>query len=249
MASSGPILRAEGLKVFYGPKRALAVDNLAIPDCGIVGILGPSAAGKTTLLRSLALLQPIADGTITFNGKLAFDKGHSLIDEDLYRRDVCLVQQEGFLWPNKTILDNVAVPLRASGRAATQREARSEARRALSVLGLEAPFERYPNELSGGQRQRVAIARALVGHPKILMLDEPTNNLDVETQRTLLPVFREYAQQGATVIMATHNADFFRALASTGIFVDDGAVIATGTVAELLANSRIAKFLKRLELD
>jgi polar amino acid transport system ATP-binding protein len=152
------------------------------------------------------------------------------------------------LFDHLTVEANVSIALRKV-RGLSAEDARWRARKELSAVGMENRAGLYPAQLSGGQKQRVAIARALAMDPKVLLLDEPTSALDPELVGEVLAVIRDLAAHGMTMIMATHQMDFARALATEILFMEHGAIIERGSPATLLAagaETRIRMFWNSL---
>ena len=209
-ARSGfPAVALSGVGKRYG-EGATAVNALAGVDLEVwpgefVVFLGPSGSGKTTLLNLVGGIEETTSGTVTVAGtNVAALRGEQLT---AYRRDrVGFVFQFFNLVPTLTALENVQLLAEVTGGDA---EARSRA--ALERVGLGDVADRFPGELSGGQQQRVAIARALVKEPPLLLCDEPTGSLDLDTGRQVLAVLRDLAREGHhTVLLVTHNSAIAR---------------------------------------
>lgn len=184
------------------PVQALKGVTLAFRDTGFVAILGPSGCGKTTLLNIIGGLDKYTSGDVIINGQST--TGYSDRDWDAYRnREIGIVFQNYNLIPHLTILGNVELAMTLSGVSAKERSER--AKEALEKVGLSEQVNKKPNQLSGGQMQRVALARALVNKPDIILADEPTGNLDVETGRNIVELLKEICKQGSSIIMTTHN--------------------------------------------
>lgn len=205
-----PIIAARGLRKVYrpgGPQvEALRGIDLEIQAGAFVVLLGPSGGGKTTLLNLLGgISKPTSGELIVCGVNLTQSSSAGLA---AYRRDhIGIVFQFFQLLPTQTALENTALALLARGVPWTQ--ARQEARRMLEQLGLGSRLDHHPNELSGGEQQRVAIARAIVGHPTLLLADEPTGNLDSENAAEVMGLLvRLHKELGVTCILATHNPDF-----------------------------------------
>jgi putative ABC transport system ATP-binding protein len=189
---------------------AVAVDALREIELEVwpgefVVILGPSGSGKTTLLNIIGGIEPATAGQVTVAGT-----NIEALDDDArttYRRErVGFVFQFFNLVPTLTALENVQLLAEATGS-----EAEARSRDALARVGLGAEGDRFPAELSGGQQQRVAIARALVKEPPLMLCDEPTGSLDLDTGRQVLAVLRDLAREGHhTVLLVTHNSAIAR---------------------------------------
>jgi lipoprotein-releasing system ATP-binding protein len=182
--------------------------DLSIERGQIVGLVGPSGSGKSSLLHAAGLLETPTSGEVRIGGVEAW----ALSDADrtrLRRTSIGFVYQFHHLLPEFDALDNVAMPLLILGRA--RPEARVEATRLLSSLGLAERLHHRPAQLSGGEQQRVAISRALANGPAVLLADEPTGNLDPQTSaqvfQSLLGVVRT---EGAAALIATHNLELTR---------------------------------------
>ena len=172
-----------------------------------VAIMGPSGSGKSTLMNIIGCLDTPTGGSYTLDG----ERVDSLSDERLSRirgRKIGFVFQSFHLLPRLTALENVALPLVYAGVSRSQREER--AREALTRVGLSHRMTHLPGSMSGGQRQRVAVARALIGHPSIILADEPTGNLDTATSEEIMQLFGEIHASGNTVILVTHEEDIAR---------------------------------------
>ncbi|MEO9615303.1 MAG: ABC transporter ATP-binding protein [Nitratireductor sp.] len=165
------------------------------------GIVGPSGSGKSTLLMVIAGLESVDAGAVTIAGEPLV--GRSEDEIAAFRgRNIGIVFQSFHLIPNMTALENVAVPLELAGHDDPFARAAAE----LEAVGLKDRVTHYPGELSGGEQQRVAIARALAPHPKILIADEPTGNLDQATGRQIADLlFAEAAERGMTLLLVTHD--------------------------------------------
>jgi putative ABC transport system ATP-binding protein len=165
------------------------------------GVTGPSGSGKSTLLMVLAGLESLDAGELIIAGETL----HNASEDRLaaFRgRNIGIVFQSFHLIPNMTAIENVAVPLELAG----SRDAFAIAQRELEAVGLGARLHHYPGQLSGGEQQRVAIARALAPSPKLLIADEPTGNLDVETGRQIADLlFAKQAERGMTLLLVTHD--------------------------------------------
>jgi lipoprotein-releasing system ATP-binding protein len=193
-----------------------------------VAIRGSSGSGKSTLLHVLGALDVPQRGQVFYEDQPIFEpEGRRFVPagpggsgktipttsawSDKLRNEVFgFVFQFYHLLPEFNVLENVMLPQMVGatlGRWVSQRtEAESAAKQALELVGLEKRLRHRPNELSGGERQRVAIARALVNHPKVLLADEPTGNLDARTGREILSALRELHRAGQTIVMVTHDA-------------------------------------------
>lgn len=181
---------------------ALHEVSLTIEAGESVALIGPSGAGKSTLLYLMGLMDTPTSGRLTLLGQDPLALGDQARSK-LRARTIGFVFQSFNLLPQLKAWQNVALPLkylRVSGKARRQR-----ALAALEAVGLLERAEHYPSELSGGQEQRVAIARALVTHPKLILADEPTGNLDSVTGAQILELLHQAHTQGTTLVIVTHD--------------------------------------------
>ena len=200
-------LQAEGLWKLYesGETVIPAVQDvtLSVDSGSMVAIMGPSGCGKTTLLNVLSGIDEPNSGTVRINGENLYGS----TDDERTRvrgKHMGFIFQEFNLLPVMTALENVELPLLIQGMPAS--EARQEASKALSAVGLGDRLEHRPAELSGGQQQRVAIARAVVHRPTIVLCDEPTGNLDADTSASIIKLLRTLCNVGnTTFLIVTHD--------------------------------------------
>jgi putative ABC transport system ATP-binding protein len=184
------------------PVQALRGVSLTIGEGELVGIVGPSGSGKTTLLQLMGTLDRPTSGNVRIAG---MDVATLTDDDVAYLRAtrIGFIFQQFFLAEHATAVDNVADGLLYAGIPLGQR--RQRAIDALDLVGLGQRPDARPTQLSGGQRQRVAIARALVGHPAIVLADEPTGNLDQATGQSILALLDQLHQAGSTIVVITHD--------------------------------------------
>jgi iron(III) transport system ATP-binding protein len=187
-------------KSYGGPPVVRGLDlHLAAGE--IFTLLGPSGCGKTTTLRMIAGLERPEQGEIWIGGEQVAGQGRYVEPE---HRRLGMVFQSYAVWPHRSVLENVAYPLRLQGRP----EAADRARAALADVQLQGLEQRYPHQLSGGQQQRVALARALVAEPRVLLLDEPLSNLDAGLREQMrLLIARLARSRGLTVVLVTHDQE------------------------------------------
>lgn len=211
----------------------VALDNISlkIRKGDIFGIIGLSGAGKSTLIRCVNRLDTPTEGKILIDGQNVPDMNKQQLRQ--MRRKVSMIFQQFNLLMQQTVAKNIAYPMECIGVPRAKINAR--VKELLEVVGLESKAKAYPAQLSGGQRQRVAIARALAMDPKVMLLDEPTSALDPELVGEVLSVIRDLADGGMTMIMATHQMDFARALATDILFMEQGKIIEQGAPDVLLA--------------
>lgn len=245
MSNLQPILEIKHIYKTINGKQILKDVSLSINKGELKLLIGPSGGGKSTLLKCINHLVRPDSGSLVLNGK---DVNLSSKRElSLYRQKVGMIFQEFNLFDHMTALDNVAVALRKVKKM-SKAEARKIALQELEVVGLADRGHLYPAELSGGQKQRVSIARALAMHPQVLLLDEPTSALDPELISEVLTVISKLAREGMTMIMATHQIGFARALASEVYFMEHGEIIECGSPQTLFGdgNSRSWEFCAKL---
>jgi putative ABC transport system ATP-binding protein len=224
-ASDDGLIKLTGLtKVFYTDEvetHALSGIHLEIQRGEYVAISGPSGCGKSTLLSILGLLDSPTDGSYVLNGRPV--QGLNLSERARIRnREIGFIFQSFNLIGDLTVYENVELPLTYRGMKATERKERVT--QALERVGMAHRAKHLPSQLSGGQQQRVAVARALVGHPSILLADEPTGNLDSKNGDAVMELLRELHRAGSTICMVTHDNRFARHADRT-IHLFDGQVV------------------------
>jgi putative ABC transport system ATP-binding protein len=207
-----------------GPQEIYALRgvDLIVEQGEYVAIMGPSGSGKSTLMNIIGCLDRPTAGQYILDGTPV----ESMDDDDLAavrNKKIGFVFQTFNLLARTTALQNVELPLVYA--KVPRQERRELAEEALSAVGLQERMNHQPNELSGGQRQRVAIARALVNKPSLLLADEPTGNLDSQTGREILDLFRNLSERGNSIIMVTHEDDVARE-ARRIIHIRDGKIAA-----------------------
>jgi cell division transport system ATP-binding protein len=181
-------------------------------------LTGPSGAGKSTLLKLLMLMERPSSGTLLINGKNLNRLPRSSIPS--YRRQLGVVFQNHQLLIDRSVFENVALPLQIAGYPV--KEMGRRVRAALDAVGLLSKELHKPDTLSGGEQQRVGIARAVVHKPKILLADEPTGNLDPALSAEIMNLFRRFQSVGVTVLIATHDINLINRLDSRIIHLEDG---------------------------
>ena len=240
------VLQVKGISKMLGGKPILDNCSLTVNRGELKVLIGPSGAGKSTLLQSINCLIPPDSGEIYLEGQLLNRANKAALCA--FRAQVGMIFQDFNLFDHLTAEENVAIALRkVRGMSAT--DARKRAQEELARVGLARRASLYPAQLSGGQKQRVAMARALAMDPKVILLDEPTSALDPELVGEVLAVIRDLASGGMTMVMATHQMDFARALATEIVFMEHGKLIEQGSPADLLAegsNTRTRDFCQRL---
>ncbi|EHL80518.1 ABC transporter ATP-binding protein [Coprobacter fastidiosus] len=182
--------------------RALDDICLKINSSEFVSIMGPSGCGKSTLLNLIGLLDQPTAGTILIHDTDV--SGMSDREAARFRnKSLGFVFQNFHLVPSLNVMDNVELPLLYGRVAAVERKER--VKEVLNMVGLSHRMKHFPSQLSGGQCQRVAIARAIVGHPEIILADEPTGNLDSRMGEEIMDILLELNKLGVTVVMVTHD--------------------------------------------
>ncbi len=189
----------------YGDLTALHALSFALEPGEFAFLVGPSGAGKTTLLKLINREIRPTSGEVWVDGMAAHGLDVKQVPE--LRRRVGVVFQDFKLLPRLTVLENVAFALQVTDISITEQESRDRALDALEAVGLGERAEAFPAELSGGQQQRVAIARAVVTQPPLLIADEPTGNLDMETAWQIMDLLDDIASFGTAILLATHNVD------------------------------------------
>ena len=205
---SDPLLVASAVDKVYRTEavevHALRCVDLSVERGELVGVMGASGSGKTTMLNCLSGLDDIDSGTVQIGGRDLFAMSDA---ERTEHRATAMgfVFQAFNLIPVFTALENVELPLLLAGQR--QREARAAARAMLDRVGLGERLAHRPSEMSGGEQQRVTIARALVGRPQIVWADEPTGNLDSTMATAVMDLLVELNRdEGQTIVLVTHDA-------------------------------------------
>ena len=225
MASNGAhLIEMHELTRVYqlGPQEIYALRgiDLIVEHGEYVAIMGPSGSGKSTLMNIIGCLDRPTAGKYILDGTAV----ETMADDELAavrNKKIGFVFQTFNLLARTTALQNVELPLVYAKMSRVDRQRQAEG--ALTAVGLGDRMNHQPNELSGGQRQRVAIARALVNNPSLLLADEPTGNLDSQTGREILDLFRDLHRNGNSIIMVTHEDDVARE-AKRVIHIRDGKI-------------------------
>ncbi len=220
--SAAPIYRFQDVVKQYGARAVVTLPRFDVEAGEVLAVLGPSGAGKSTLLRLLNFLEPPTSGRLLFDGQVVTTPSLDL------RRAVTTVFQRPLLL-DTSVRHNVAYGLRLRGRPD-----RNAVDHALSTLNLGPLASARARTLSGGEMQRVALARALVVEPRVLLLDEPTANLDPANVAMVEAAVRDvHARRGTTVVLATHNLHQARRLATRVALLLEGGLVEQGSVADI----------------
>ena len=241
--ATAPLLSLQGLSKQFGTLEVLRDISLDVREGEVIGLIGASGSGKSTLLRCVNRLETPTSGVVRFQ-----DKEITAETVNAVRREIGMVFQRFHLFPHLTALENVTLaPRKVLNVPAAQ--AQSEGRALLAQVKLTEKVDAYPGELSGGQQQRVAIARALALNPTLLLFDEPTSALDPELVGEVLEVMRDLAQQGRTMLVATHEMGFCREVAHRVLFLDGGRILEEGAPEQVFTapkEERTRAFLARV---
>jgi polar amino acid transport system ATP-binding protein len=240
-----PALVCTDVHKSFGKLEVLKGIDLSVDEHEVICLIGASGSGKSTLLRCINLLERINSGSIHVAGE---EITTANVDVNRVRRGIGIVFQSFNLFPHMSVMGNVTLsPRKVMGLSRQQAEA--EAVELLDRFGLADKRDEYPDRLSGGQQQRVAIVRALATHPQLMLLDEVTSALDPELVAEVLEVIRELAEQGMTMVIATHEMSFAREVSSKICFLDRGVILEEGPPAQIFTNpqnERTQEFLARV---
>ncbi len=229
---SDTVIRIEDLDKSYltsaGSFPALKQVTLSIDAGEFVAIMGPSGSGKSTFMNILGCLDKPSAGRYLLDGR---DVENLSKDELalLRNRTIGFVFQGYNLLQRMSLLDNVSLPLIYCGVEHEQRNRRAQ--ELLAKVGLADKADSVPNQISGGQQQRVAIARALINHPRLILADEPTGNLDSRTSEEIMALFEELNREGITIVLVTHEEDIARH-AKRQVRFYDGCVVSDKNMME-----------------
>jgi polar amino acid transport system ATP-binding protein len=230
--SDGSFVQIENVSKSFGENQVLHNVSLDVGAHDVVCLIGASGSGKSTLLRCVNLLEKVDAGTIVVDGQnITNDK----LDVNKLRQQIGIVFQAYNLFPHMTVLQNVTLSPRKT-RGLSKREAEDRAYELLDRIGLRDKAEEFPDRLSGGQQQRVAIVRALAMDPKLMLLDEITSALDPQLVNEVLQLVRGLSEVGMTMIIATHEMNFAREVASKICFLDAGVILEEGPPSQLFGN-------------
>lgn len=229
-----PILRVENVHKRFGKREILKGVSLTISKGELKVLIGPSGAGKSTFLQCINFLVTPDEGEIWLEGTRV--SGAHKRELYRYRQQVGMIFQDFNLFDHLSAVQNIEVAL-VHVKGIDRKSARVRAMAELERVGLSGHAAHYPAQLSGGQKQRVSIARALAMDPKVMLLDEPTSALDPELIGEVLAVIKDLVANGMTMIMATHQIGFSRALADEIIFMEDGQILEQGPPAKIFSDA------------
>lgn len=250
------LVRLEHAQKSFDTNQVLKDISLSVHQGEVVGVIGPSGGGKSTLLRCMTLLETLDAGSLAFGDLSVVENdasGRAVYASKAVQKEAKmrfgLVFQNFNLFPHYTVMKNlIDAPINAQKRP--KQEVEAEARRLLEKMGLTGKEDMVPCELSGGQQQRVAIARALALNPDVLFFDEPTSALDPELTQDVLKVIRSLADERMTMVIVTHEMSFARDVADHIVFMDGGVIVEQGKASDLINNpqsERTKAFLAKYE--
>lgn len=205
---------------------ALSQVSFALDAGEMAFLTGHSGAGKSTLLKLIMLMERPSGGQLRVNSKNLNRLHKSQIP--YYRRRVGVVFQNHQLLFDRTVFDNVALPMQVSG--AQHRDIERRVRAALDKVGLLSKEKLNPVQLSGGEQQRIGIARAVVHTPRILLADEPTGNLDPELSAEIMTLFEDFRNVGVSVLVATHDIALISSMGERVLTLDHGRLSEAGAL-------------------
>jgi polar amino acid transport system ATP-binding protein len=241
----GPALVLESVHKSFGENEVLKGIDLVVEPHEVVCLIGASGSGKSTLLKCVNLVEPIDSGRIVVEGEEITARG---VDANRVRQRIGIVFQAFNLFPHMTVLQNITL----APREVLKTDRASAEKRALGLLerfGLLDKRGEYPDRLSGGQQQRVAIVRALAMRPGVMLFDEVTSALDPELVAEVLSVIKELADEGMTMLIATHEMSFARDIANRVCFLEEGRILEEGTPERIFTSPehpRTRQFLQRI---
>ncbi|MDX6250715.1 MAG: polar amino acid transport system ATP-binding protein [Kribbellaceae bacterium] len=236
-------LELSGIELAFGSNKVLRGVDLVVPAGQTACVIGPSGSGKSTLLRATNRLLEPAAGDIRLGGESVLRS-----NPDELRRRIGMVFQHFNLFPHKTVLENITLPLRKIKKLTTG-GAEAAALQQLELVGLQHKASARPGNLSGGQQQRVAIARALAMKPEVMLFDEATSALDPELVKGVLGLMADLASAGMTMVVVTHEMGFARQVADQVAFMDRGVVVESGAPDKLFTaaeSPRLRQFLSQV---
>jgi polar amino acid transport system ATP-binding protein len=240
-----PALSLESVRKSFGENEVLRDIDLVVEPHEVVCLIGASGSGKSTLLRCVNLTEPVDSGRIFVEGEEITAPG---VDVNRVRRKIGIVFQAFNLFPHMTVLQNIIL----APREVLKMDRKSAEERAFELLerfGLSDKRDEYPDRLSGGQQQRVAIVRALAMRPSVMLLDEVTSALDPELVAEVLNVIKGLAEDGMTMLIATHEMSFARDIANRVCFLEAGRILEQGPPERIFTspeNPRTQRFLQRI---
>jgi cell division transport system ATP-binding protein len=220
-------------KHYQGGSIALRDISFHIETGEMVFLTGHSGAGKSTLLRLVLMLEKATRGQVLVDGR-NLSKTSSRMTPQV-RRNIGMIFQDHKLLSDKTVFDNVALPLMIAGMRYA--DIRKRVRTSLDMVGLLSKEKSWPLALSGGEQQRVGIARAIVGMPPVLLADEPTGNLDPNLSAELFRLFTQLNDQGVTVLIASHDLVLIRSLGQRVLVLSQGSLVDDISAADIAGGS------------
>ncbi len=218
-----PIIQLYHVTKQFGSKPVLVDLSINIEKGQYLLISGPSGAGKTTLLKLLYLGETVSRGQILIDGINLSRIPRKRMP--YLRRKFGIIFQDYKLIPTRTVYENVSVVLEAAGLH-KRRVIDKQVKSVLRTVGMEGKEHALPPSLSGGEQQRVAVARAVIGHPKIILADEPTGSLDADSADVILQLLSRFHLQGSTIIVATHDNRLIQKKHHRQLHLVQGAVVA-----------------------
>ncbi len=209
------VLGAETVEIIKGV-------SFQVQKGDFVVLFGPSGCGKSTVLNMSLGLEPPSKGAVKFLGKDLYASGGEDDRAQIRKKEVGMVYQQSNWVKSLNVLENVYFPLTLRGESLEERE--KKAINILKLVGMEQGAYQAPTELSSGQQQRISLARALITEPALIVADEPTGNLDSKAGEDIMSLFKEFNDQGKTVVMVTHDLEYLK-YATRSINMSDGLVV------------------------
>ena len=222
------LVQVEGVTKSFGPKTAVNNISFSVPSGQICGLLGPNGAGKTTLFRLLMGILKATRGRLLIDGLDAFD------DRVQVKRLIGFLPDEPVFY--SYLSGREILNLSASMHGLDVSDAMDRLTPLIAKIRLADDIDNYAEDYSRGMKKKLGLLLALLHQPKLLILDEPTNGLDVESTRLFYDIISEAAHQGTTVLFSTHLMDHVTRLCSDAVIINDGALVAKGSIAQLRAS-------------